>query len=236
MLVDSVACRKRFAARVACVIAAVALLGATAQDKADQAEIKACWSFAGKGCDPAVGRWLPPFVMPHQPAHASVPLVRENFAAGAGPPRAFGLRGPLDGTWIVFGLAGPPQAHVAYDRAHRIAFYDVGCCSWHISVLASGVDPPPHPVKDGDLREVRTTHGIALGDSVADVIRVMGPANLIAVPGHPTLRSLSYRTAVPYPATPPPGVPSSTYGPWNVGADFVFNRGQLVQIELSADA
>jgi hypothetical protein len=48
---------------------------------------------------------------------------------------------PNGGTLVVFSIS-LQKAHVTYDRAHHIAFYWTGCCSWSETVLAYASPPP----------------------------------------------------------------------------------------------
>jgi hypothetical protein len=99
---------------------------------------------------------------------------------------------PPDGTFFVYGNAGPPKGSLVYDYAHHIAYYGEGCCSWHEVVLAAGVSAPPKRVVSRNLSSVRTVRGIALVQSVAEVMRLYGSAHVAHVTGHAELQMLSY--------------------------------------------
>ncbi len=85
------------------------------------------------------------------------------------------ISAPARATRFVAGDAGPEHFAVVYDRARRIAFYSIGCCSWRSLVLRAGLPPPPRTIVGGDLRRVRTSAGLALGDSAARVRALWGP-------------------------------------------------------------
>lgn len=79
-----------------------------------------------------------------------------------------------------------------YDAAHGIAFFTQGCCAWHSTVLAAGIAKPPVQVVRRTLLNVHTVHGIALGQTIAQVESIYGTTTSHAIGQHSQLRMLSY--------------------------------------------
>jgi hypothetical protein len=109
-------------------------------------------------------------------------------------PQAFlDDRGPRDGTFFVYGTAGPPNGHVVYDPAHHLAFYREGCCSWADAVAAA--DAPPKTVVARDLRTLSTMRGVRLWQTEARVMSIYGKSTPLPVTGHPELSLLAYTSS-----------------------------------------
>src|SRR5271156_526684 len=78
-----------------------------------------CEQYYPKACSEAVGEWLPQFATPDASWDGATHITkRDRF-----------LRTTNDGTLVVFSIY-LQKAGVRYDRAHGIAFYYTGCCSW----------------------------------------------------------------------------------------------------------
>lgn len=186
-----------------------------------------CRQFFSHGCSGAMGRWLPNFDAGGAwRNHATRVDWRDRFVyAHQGPSSLLGNDGPRDGTFFVYGEAGPPKGYAVHDVRHRIAFYEHGCCSWRDTVAAADVPPPPMNVVSRDLRGLSTIRGVRLGQSVADVVKIYGKALLLAVPGHPDVRLLAYTT---------PGTRNAAGVNTSCDQDrqFFFRSGRLVLISL----
>lgn len=137
-----------------------------------------------------------------------------------------GFQGPADGTFLVYGDAGPPKGRIVYDYAHRIAFYEQGCCSWH-DVVAGYAEKPPAAVVDRDLRPLKTVRGMHLGMTSAEVTFIDGPATEQRVPRYEGVYVLSYTTW-------PPGSINAkvVHTPCGQFQNFYFRDDRLVLIQL----
>ncbi|MGZ6182938.1 MAG: hypothetical protein ACXWNV_12915 [Vulcanimicrobiaceae bacterium] len=113
-----------------------------------------------------------------------------------------------------------------YDRVHRIAFYERGCCAWHEIVEAAGVPSPPKSVVNRDLTSVRTARGVYLGETPSQVRSAYGDASLHAVAEHRGVVELSYTTLPPY------NSPESHTNSSGQILNFVFRNGHLVLVQL----
>jgi hypothetical protein len=185
-----------------------------------------CIQYYGAACSEALGQWLPGaafggFTPWREGKTAKVAFLDSFVYSGKGHVPAhlrFGTRPePADGTFFVYGDAGPPKGNVVYDYRRHIAFYFQGCCSWQ-STIAANAAPPPKRVANRDLSTLHTQHGIALGDSVENVLRIYGPAQLSGIPGHPALKMLSYVHMV-----------NNMCGQFD---NFAFRNNRLISIEL----
>ena len=130
---------------------------------------------------------------------------------------------PSDGTSaLVQWPGGYGKGRIVYDYAHDLVFYKVACCSLGEQVLARSAQRPSRRLPNADLSRVRTSRGIALGDSMAEVRRIDGNAASLRVPSHADLRMLSY-------AALRTGLPNPECGEWQT---FVFRSDRLISIEL----
>jgi len=154
-------------------------------------------------CNEALGAWLPGFgdaAEAWRHGHATTIQQRDGFVyenEKPASPRFLGFQGPDDGTFFVYGNAGPPKGHVVYDALHRVAFYQQGCCSWNEVVAASNTSHPPLLVVARDLSGLHTVRGIHLGMRPAEVTRIYGASSLLTVPGRAGVTMLAYTTWKP---------------------------------------
>ncbi len=96
-----------------------------------------------------IGAWLPSLAdggfEPSQEHHATKVGFDDGFVYEGRIPRGKGwaqMQGaPADGTFFVYGMAGPPRGAVVYDRAAATVYYSQGCCAWHGTVLAASAGP-----------------------------------------------------------------------------------------------
>jgi hypothetical protein len=163
-----------------------------------------CAQYFHQACSEALGEWLPGFAFSSVFRGDAKHITHTDGFVYAGKnapsPDLLALRGPDDGTFFVYGDAGPPKGDVVYDYAHHIAFYDQGCCSWFESV-AGYASPPPKRIVDRDLSTLRTERGIRLGMSPADVEAVYGANTLRALPKTPGISVLAYTAVLKMPST-----------------------------------
>jgi hypothetical protein len=220
----------RHAVLALCFLAAIESLGASPSPKPTHT-----WdpnAHYGTAYSPALGAWLPSYgVAPEAWWHGQATHIdqRDGFAyENEKPwrPDALGFQGPDDGTFFVYGEAGPPKGHVVYDPAHRIAFYDQGCCSWHDVVVAADVAPPPKRVVTRDLSDIHTVRGIRLGVTPTAVMQVYGKAKLLPVTGHADVQLLAYTTWAPMKSQ------AALRGPCGQLENFVFRQNRLIFIQL----
>jgi hypothetical protein len=186
-----------------------------------------CVQYFHEACSEALGEWLPGFafgsVFGDSARH--IKQIDDFLYAGKKAPSSdlLGLRGPDDGTFFVYGDAGPPKGDVVYDYAHAIAFYDQGCCSWHESAIGYA-SAPPKRVVDRDLSALKTVRGIHLGMSPAAVEAIYGANRLRALPKAPGVSVLAYTATLKMPAS------------YRVSCeqddDFYFRDNRLVLIQL----
>jgi hypothetical protein len=139
------------------------------------------------------------------------------------PP--FDFQGPYDGTFFLYGDAGPPKGRVVYDYAHHIAFYEQGCCSWQ-EIAAGYASPPPKTVANRDLTNLVTVRGIRLGMSTEAVERVYGRAKLVPVPK----RIRTY--VLPYTTWPPKQQVTVVRMPCGQFQNFYFRDNRLILIQI----
>ncbi len=100
--------------------------------------------------------------------HAS--LETSGYAAGCSS---------IDGDGLEFqlGPAGPQEYDVLYDGAHRLVWFERGCCSEAEDVLLAGVSPPPFCFMDiASLAQMRTRLGVRLGEPQDVIERIYGRA------------------------------------------------------------
>ena len=190
-----------------------------------------CRKYYGKACSEAIGEWLPTFRFNDAAYWDRATHVKERdgfIYEHEKPlvPDALGFQGPDDGTFFVYGTAGPPKGHAVYDYNHHIAFYEQGCCSGQEVVAASGVPAPPKRLVARDLSSLRTVRGIHLGVSVTDVIRIYGRAKALPIPSHPGVSLLAYTT------WPPRNRVKTVQLPCGQFENFWFRGGRLILIQL----
>lgn len=172
-----------------------------------------CAQYFHAACSEATGKWLPSFGYPSDFWDGATRITqRDTFS------RAHA------GTLAVFSNS-LQKAYVTYDRAHHLAFYRTGCCSWGETVLAYA-SPPPKTVVDGDLSGLKTARGIRLGMSPADVMGVYGNAKAQIVPQHAGVSVLAYTT------WPPRNQLSKTHSECGQFQNFYFQDNRLVLIQL----
>jgi hypothetical protein len=162
-----------------------------------------------------IGAWLPAPIEGFEPWRKGVAshiAFTDHFVSGGEPAS------PDDGTFFVYGSAGPPKGSVLYDDADSIAFYSQGCCAWHSIVLAAGLRRPPVHVQQRSLRNVRTARGIALGQTMDRVESVYGKTAVQTIAHNASLRMLSYYHSF-----------GNTCGQFQ---NFGFVQNRLVYIEL----
>ena len=159
----------------------------------------------------AIEAWLPHYY--GDPLTAS----RENLASPTTVRQRFPTP-PASGTPIAGLSIG--KGNLLYDPSRRTAYYELGCCN-RTSSVAARVRPPPIVMRTADLRSLRTTAGIALGNSIARVESIMGPAKPFRVDGHLGLFQLAYASLLPG---------SSGCGYFE---NFVFERDRLIFIDLT---
>jgi len=190
-----------------------------------------CARFFHNACSEALGAWLPSYARSNdawQRRAATHISRRDRFVyEGERPktPQLFGFQGPEDGTFFVYGNAGPPRGHVVYDYAHRLTFYDQGCCSWHDVVAAADVPSPPKGVVARNLISLHTIRGIRLGQTPSQVMHIYGKSALLAVPGYSKVRMLAYTTW-------PPARTLTTIHTCGQFENFFFHRDRLMLIQL----
>lgn len=191
-------------------------------------ESPSCREFFHDACSEALGRWLPVLSDPFASFDESTVVKRIAFSDAfiyenrmPQPTRFWGLQnwGPPDGTFFVYGNAGPPKGRVVYDYAHEIAFYDQGCCAWHEVVLTKGFPAPPKRVVDRDLTRVRTVRGIALGQPVSTLLRIYGTTKPTRISKQFDLELYRYYHTF-----------DKNCGQ---GENFVYKNGRLVYIQLA---
>lgn len=192
-------------------------------------EDPSCSLYFHSACSEAIGAWLPDYSIfgsDFEPRATHVAqrdgFIYEHEKAPRGP---LGFVGPDDGTFFVYGNAGPPKGHVVYDYAHHIAFFQQGCCAWD-DVVEAYVPAPPKRVVDRNLTGLKTVRGAHLGMTEPDVRRIYGNAQLQTVPKHPGLTVLSYKTWTPLKGRRYPG---DTCGQ---SQDFYFRDGRLAIIQI----
>jgi len=188
-----------------------------------------CVKYFHSACSEALGKWLPLFVRSNDFWDAATHVSRrDGFVYLGYRPRSddfLGFQGPRDGTFFVYGNAGPPKGNVVYDYAHHIAFYKQGCCSW-TDVVAAYSPPPPKRVVNRDLTALHTVRGIHLGMSPQQVQRVYGQARFTRVPGYPNVYVLAYTT------WPPSKTVTIVHMPCGQFENFFFKHGRLIMIQL----
>jgi hypothetical protein len=188
-----------------------------------------CVQYFHAACNEALGEWLPTFskssVFWDAATHVSVRDAFVYESEPSEPSDRFGFEGPADGTSFVYGFAGKPAGRVVYDYAHRIAFYEYGCCSG-LDVVAAYAAPPPTTVGDRDLRALKTVRGIHLGMTSAEVTFIYGSATPQRVAYFPDVDVLPYTT------WPPSKEETMIHSPCGQFENFYFRDDRLVLIQL----
>lgn len=183
-----------------------------------------CKRFFGAACSRwLIGAWLPTYGDSNNPwQEGRVHYIHQSDAFRMHANR---------GTFFVYGKAGPPRGHAVYDSAHRIAFYEQGCCSWHDVVAAADVGPPPTSVISRDLTRLRTIRGVHLGMSPAGVMSIYGRGKMRDVIAHLGITILAYTTWPPAAGVVrrPVAVISGSCGQFE---NFYFRAKRLVLIQL----
>lgn len=225
-----------------CVIAALCVLLLPQSDVASPNQVPTsnphCIRFYDGACSEALGAWLPSSgygYVADQWRHGRATRIqqRDGFMyenEKPASPMYLGFQGPDDGTFFVYGMAGPPRGHVVYDPVHHIAFYKQGCCSWDEVVAASHVAPPPKTVVARDLSTLRTVRGIYLGMHPSAVTRTYGASSLLTVSGHADVRMLAYTTWKP--AKDVTGVGIGFPGTCGQFENFYFRGDRLILIQF----
>ncbi len=188
---------------IATLILAAALNVMVSSPKPLPTEVPSCVEFFHQACSEAIGKWLPEMggwysSTPDDRAAKRVAFTDAFIYEGRKPtwstsPYPQWISGfPKDGTFFVYGIAGPPKGHLVYDYAHRIAFYNQGCCGWSEVVAATGVSNPPKRVVSRDLTSLRTVRGVQLGQTIAEVLRLYDGGTPMSISGQPSMRKLFY--------------------------------------------
>lgn len=211
---------------IAVALTTLALIGATPSAYQDCTRF-----FSNDACDQTRVAWLPSYgwsAQWWQRGQATQITKRDGFVYERKDrdPRRLGFQGPDDGTFFVYAGAGPTKGHVVYDHAHRIAFYDQSCCSWHNVIAAAGVRPLPSKVVERDLSHLITVRGLHLGDSMTAVTRMYGHARPLPIVGHPAVVLLAYTTWPPYNSQ------RAMPGPCGQFENLVFRKNRLVYIQF----
>lgn len=173
-----------------------------------------CAQYFPTTCSQALGEWLPQFATPDTFWDGATHITqRDNFS-----------RATNNGSIVVFTVE-LQKAHVVYDKAHRIALYDTGCCSWSETVEAYA-SPPPKAVLDADLSALKTTRGVRLGMSRDAVTHIFGAAKAQAVPHHAGVSVLAYTT------WPTRDKLSKTHSECGQFENLYFQNDRLISIQL----
>ncbi|MDQ2865967.1 MAG: hypothetical protein M3R51_07045 [Candidatus Eremiobacteraeota bacterium] len=190
-----------------------------------------CTRYFHNACSEAMGAWLPTLGYPGtwwERGLAAHITRRDGFLYEGERPTAaqfLGYQGPKDGTFFVYGNAGPPKGHAVYDPVHRIAFYQQGCCSWNDVVAATNVTAPPKPVVKRDLHDLVTVRGIRLGQTMPEVMRIYGKSTPIPISAHLDVHVLPYTTWRPI---------QTLHSIDSCGQfqNFFFRKNRLIMIQL----
>jgi hypothetical protein len=164
-----------------------------------------CGQYLGGSCKNwKLATWLPELgprlgISEHATAVPFVDAFISDASADAG---LLEQGSPKAGTPFSYGKAGPPRGVAMYDAEHHVAFYGQGCCAWHSTVLAAGVQAPPISVENRPLTGIRTTRGLYLGMTTQQALAIYGPAPTAPVKDVPGVVTRSYRHAMPPPASP----------------------------------
>lgn len=188
---------------IAGFILAVATSIAASMPKALPTENPWCPPYYHHACSEAIGKWLPEmddwYGFEFFDLKAKRVAFTDAFVYEGHKPKwrsglyaGWALVAPRDGTFFVYGNAGPPKGSLVYDYARNTAFYEQGCCAWSEVVAAAGVMRPPKQVVARNLISLHTLRGVALGQSVREVLRLYGDAHVAVARHHPAIQRLSY--------------------------------------------
>lgn len=147
-----------------------------------------CRRFYDGACSEAMGAWLPTFGFASDHLKSATRVRQRDGFVYEHQKR------PFDGTFFVYGNAGPPKGRIVYDYAHHIAFFVQGCCSWQDVVAASTDVPPPKHVVSRDLSGLHTVRGVRLGMTTTAVLHIYGHSNVLSVAHAEGVRMLAYTT------------------------------------------
>jgi hypothetical protein len=188
-----------------------------------------CPKYYDGACSEAIGAWLPGFGFASDHTKQATRIrQRDAFVyehEEPSDPDGLDFQGPSDGTFFVYGGAGPPKGHLVYDYAHHIAFFEQGCCSWQDVVAASSMAPPPKRVVKRDLNDLHTVRSIRLGMNVESVTRIYGRSSLLPVASHNSVKLLAYTTW-------PVKESNIINSPCGQFENFYFRNDRLVLIQL----
>jgi len=189
-----------------------------------------CRPYFHDACSEAMGRWLPSFGASSVWWDRATRIdKRDGFIYGnerPSSPSFLGMQGPDDGSRFVYGTAGPPRGRAVYDRTHRIAFYQQGCCGWSDVVAAADAPAPPKLLLSRDLRNLSTVRGVRLGQTEAEVMATYGKSTPQPVPGHLGV------SVLPYTTWPPRKSVTYVHTPCGQFQNFFFRNDRLVLIQL----
>ncbi len=202
---------------------ALPLIGSAADRQPSALQIDSeCRQYFHDACSEALGRWL---TGGDRSAFwrykASTPVHKTDAFRYGTAHRSE----PTDGTFVVFGQAGPEKGNAVYDRSNGIVFFNVGCCTWYDVVAAAGAEPPPKSLVARNLAALTTRRGIRLGQTVGDVRRIYGPSPLRSAANQKAFRILSY-------ASTRKDNFSLTAASCLMTYDFYFKRGRLAMIDF----
>jgi hypothetical protein len=171
-------------------------------------------------CSEELGAWLPTYGSSFDASNANRARRGVPFETFVFVQNGKVHKEPDNGTFFVYGSAGPPKGDIYYDPTNRVAFYSQGCCAWREVVLAAASSPPPVTVRHVNLSGVRTKRGAMLGMTPNEIMQQYGHTTLFDVAGHPGVQMLSYTTR--------------RVKAENCGNDenFAFRRGRLISIQL----
>ncbi|HTZ55105.1 MAG TPA: hypothetical protein VMB20_08560 [Candidatus Acidoferrum sp.] len=188
-----------------------------------------CVKYYHDACSEALGEWLPGFGFSSDFWDVARRISQRDTFVYKGehtaPAEVFGTTGPGDGTFFVYGDAGPPRGHVVYDYEHHITFYEQGCCSWQDVVLAYA-SPPPKPVVQRNLMGLHTERGIYLDMSMRQVTRIYGVSKLQPIAHQDNMYVLAYTTWPPRKDVRVVRMPCGQF------ENFYFRNDRLVLIQL----
>ncbi len=174
-----------------------------------------CVQYFHDACSEATGQWLPQFATPDTFWDDATHITqRDSFTLSTN-----------SGTPVVFTI-NLQKARVTYDRAHRIVFYETGCCSWEEIVLAYQSTLAPKSLMNRDLSTLKTARGVRLGMTPGAVIGIYGAAKPQFVKGHGRVSVLAYTT------WPPRNKLSKTHSECGQFQNFYFRNDRLVEIQL----
>jgi hypothetical protein len=185
-----------------------------------------CRPYFHDACSEAMGHWLPGGLGSIWGWKGATRVARRDEFQYEHQPQSqapLDVKGPYDGTFFVFGNAGPPRGHAVYDYSHHIAFYDVGCCSWQAATEIADAPLPPKHLVHRDLLALSTERGVRLRQTEREVMSIYGKATFSAEPRHPDVRVLSYATEFPFETSR-----------CEQTQTFLFREHRLIEIQLTS--